>query len=321
VPVAAGTGMAISFPVRPTTWGVLATGRLRLVARDRFGLFSASTIRTIDQVLRVYPSESRLQGMARPARTVGTLGAHLSSSRGDGCEYADVRSWQPGDRLRMVNWRVSARRGAPWVTERHPERSAEIVVLLDDTAALGPADDSTLRRAVQAAMSLSEGHLGAQDRVGLLALGAPLRWVRPRSGARQLYAIVDTLLECRLARISGVSRRGSLMLGGLRPGTTIVALTVLAEPRVVEVLVDLRRHGHQVLVVEPAAPELSSVGEGQGSTPAEVLARRLWDHERAARRRRLREGGVTLLQWDGDVPLGALLERGAGAASPAGARR
>ena len=327
VPLRGGTAVAVSFPVVPSTWGVLAAGRYRIVARDRFGLFSCSTIQTIDQVLRVYPSESRLQGMAQPARTVGTLGAHLSSSRGDGCEYADVRAWRPGDRMRMVNWRVSARRGGPWVTERHPDRAAEVVVLLDDSAALGPAEDTTLRRAVQAAMALSEGHLSAQDRVGLLALGAPLRWVRPRSGARQLYAIVDTLLDCRLARVSGIARQGSLMLGGLRPGTTIVALTVLAEPRVVEVLVDLRRHGHHVIVVEPdhGAPggPSTSAGSavGQTSAPAtvtETLARRLWDVERSSRRARLREAGVATLRWDGVVPLGALLGRSS--PSPVGPR-
>ena len=314
VSVRAGQAVAVSFPVRPTTWGVLGAGRFRVVARDRFGLFSCSTIRTIDRILRVYPAESRVRGLAEPVRTVGVLGAHLSAGRGDGCEYADVRTWQPGDRLRMVNWRVSARRGQPWVTERHPEQAAEAVILLDDTAAIGPADDSTLRRAVQAAMSLAEGHVAVQDRVGLLALGAPLRWLRPRAGTRQLYAIVDALLDCRTARVSGMPRGGFPALGGLRPGTTIVALTVLADAVIVEALVDLARHGHQVIAVEPpeeagaggVPPE--EAGAGTGSV-TEILARRLWDAEREARRARLRAAGVRTLRWDGVMPLALLLGR------------
>lgn len=333
LPLRAGSTAAVSFPVRPTSWGVLEVGRFRIVARDRFGLFSSSAIRSVDHILRVYPREARLRGMAEPMRTVGTLGAHLAPSRGDGCEYADVRAWQPGDRLRNVNWRVSARRGSTWVTERHPERAADAVIVLDDTASLGPADDSTLRRAVQAAMSLAEGHLAAQDRVGLLALGSPLRWIRPRAGARQLYAIVDTLLDCRLARLSGVGRSGSVMLGGLRPGTTIVALTVLADQRVVEVLADLRRHGHHVVAVEPLpstspAPEATAVSPAgerapravPAATMAQVLAGRLWDHERAARRARLREAGVLTVGWDGVVPLGALLGRSPGGIGMAAGR-
>jgi len=334
VSVRAGQAVAVSFPVRPTTWGVLTAGRFRVVARDRFGLFSCSTIRTIDRILRVYPAESRVRGLAEPVRTVGVLGAHLSAGRGDGCEYADVRAWQPGDRLRMVNWRVSARRGRPWVTERHPEQAAEAVILLDDTAAIGPADDSTLRRAVQAAMSLAEGHVAVQDRVGLLALGAPLRWIRPRAGTRQLYAIVDALLDCRTARVSGMPRGGFPALGGLRPGTTIVALTVLADATIVESLVDLARHGHQVIAVEPpeaasrgavppeaasrgaVPPEAASRGavppeaaSGGGATVGEVLARRLWDAEREGRRDRLRAAGVRTVHWDGVMPLALLLGR------------
>lgn len=310
VRVEAGRARVVSFPVRPTAWGVLDPGRIRIIGRDRFGLFSVSAIRSIGGSLRVYPGDARLRSMAAPARTVGTLGIHLATERGDGCEYADVRAWRPGDRMRNVNWRVSARRGSTWVTERHPERAADAVIVLDDTAALGPAEDSTLRHAVQAAMALSEGHLAAQDRVGLVALGAPLRWVRPRAGNRQLYAIVDTLLECRLARLSGVGRHGSLLLGGLRPGTTVVALTVLADDRVVEVLAELRRHGHHVVAVL-VAPEPSTGTDGDGTgppaTPVQAWARRLWDLERAARRTQLRHAGVLTVAWDGVTPLGTLL--------------
>ncbi len=310
VSVQADHAVRVAFPIRPTAWGVLEAGRYRLIVRDRLGLFSCSTIGTVPGALRVYPSESRLRGMARPGRTIGVLGAHLSKDRGEGCEYADVRAWQSGDRLRMVNWRVSERRGTTWVTERHPERASDAVIVLDDTAAIGPEDDSTLRRAVQAAMALSEGHLAAQDRVGLLALGAPLRWVRPRAGTRQLYALVDVLLECRLARLSGVSRQEFPVLGGLRPGSTVVALSLLADVRVVGLLAELRRHGHQVAVLEPVGP-VAVEGGGSPVSVTDVAARRVWHLERDERREQLMGLGVPVLQWDGVTPLGALLGRGA----------
>lgn len=304
VTVPEGMARVIAFEVKPSQWGVLATGRLRVVVRDRFGLFALATIRSLDAVLRVYPAEARLRSLATPARTGSSLGAHLAAVRGDGCEYADVRPWQPGDRRRAINWRVSARRGATWVSDRHPERSADVVLLLDDTAALGPGDDTTLRRAVQAAMTLAENHLLAQDKVGLLAVGAPLRWLAPRSGTRQLYAIVDTLLDCRLARLSGLGRQPALVAGGLRPGTTVVGLTLLADDRIVEVLGELRRHGHHVVAVEPATPP-----PAPGDSRARLAAMRLWNAERAARRERLLEAGVVSLRWDEDVPLRVLLAR------------
>ncbi len=315
-----GTARVVAFPVRPEQWGVLGAGRVRVVARDRFGLFALATIRTIDAAVRVYPAEARLRSLAVPTRTGSTLGAHLARVRGDGTEYADLRPWQAGDRRRAVNWRVTARRGATWVSERHPERATDVIVVLDDTAALGPADDTTLRQAVQAAMALTESHVVAQDRVGLLALGAPLRWLRPGSGTRQLYAIVDTLLDCREARMTGLRRGGSAVAGGIRPGTTILALTPLADERVVELLGELRRHGHDVVAIEPV---VAAAGDPSGhaehaarSSPqaqARDLAGRLWERERELRRDRLRATGVVLVRWDGLVPLGALLRRIGGA--------
>lgn len=319
-----GMARVVAFEVRPEQWGVLAAGRLRIVARDRFGLFALASIRSIDAVLRVYPAEARLRSMATPARTGSSLGAHLARVRGDGCEYADVRPWRPGDRQRAVNWRVSTRRGAPWVSERHPERSADVVLLLDDTAALGPAEDTTLRRAVQAAMTLAESHLLAQDRVGLLAIGAPLRWFAPGSGARQLYVIVDTLLDCRIARVSGLGRSAVPVAGGLRPGTTVVALTVLADDRVVEVLGELRRHGHHVVAVEPVASAIAgpaAAGVDPRRARASSLAAGLWAEERDRRRTRLADAGVPSLRWDEHTPLRALLGRLGRPAAVGGSRR
>lgn len=307
VTVPAGGARIVRFPVEATAWGMAPVGRVRIVARDRFGLFATSTIRSSPDVVRVYPTETRLAGIAAPARTTRALGAHLAATRGDGCEYADVRTWQPGDRRRDINWRVSARRGATWVTERHPERAADVVLLLDDTGAIGPPDDSTLRRAIRAAMALAEGHLGVQDRVGLVAIGAPLRWMRPRAGTRQLYLLVDTLLDRRIARLSGVPASQPLTLPGVVAGTTVIALTSLAEARIVEVLADLARHGHHVIAVEPLPPAPDRAAGGGRPRSTDLLAARLWAQERAARRQRLRERGVTVLRWDGEVPLGRLL--------------
>jgi uncharacterized protein (DUF58 family) len=299
----AGVTRAVRFAVRPRVWGLVPPGRLRLVARDRFGLLSSSLTSTPPGAVRVYPAEGRLGGLVAPARTGATLGAHLSAARGDGCEYADVRPYRPGDRLGAVNWRVSARRGRPWVTERHPERASDVVLVLDDTGEVGVGDDTTLRRAVRAARALAESHLAVQDRVGLLALGSPLRWYRPRVGRAQLYALVDVLLDSQAARSPGPAGRDLLTVTGLAPGTTVVALTTLTDGRVVEQIADFRRAGHHVIVVESPAAELLVPPAGL----VEVTARRLWEAEHRAVRRRLVALGIPCVAWDGASPLEAVL--------------
>ena len=42
-----------------------------------------------------------------------------------------MREWAPGDRVKSINWRASARRGVLWVNEQHPERNTDVVLFLD----------------------------------------------------------------------------------------------------------------------------------------------------------------------------------------------
>jgi uncharacterized protein (DUF58 family) len=312
----AGTRV-IRFPVRVHGWGVCSPEQVRVVARDRFGLFARSWVISGHAPLRVYPGEGHLRALLAPQRTARTLGAHLAAERGEGCEFADVRPYRPGDRLRAVNWRVSARRGERWVNERHPERAADLVLLLDAGTDVGTGDDTTLRRSVRAAMALAESHVGAHDRLGLCSLGATLRWLPPRLGQHQLYRVVDSLLDSQAAAreglggtgvagaLAGLGRHASLPLRGLAPGTAVVALTPLVDRRVVDVLGDLRQRGFDVVVVEPAPEAVLS----PPADDAAWVARRLWHVERAAVRHELSAVGVPCVVWDDERPLGAALDQ------------
>jgi uncharacterized protein (DUF58 family) len=313
----AGTRV-VRFPVRAVRWGMCSPERLRVVARDRFGLFAQASVVSVHAPLRVHPAAASATGLLAPQRTARTLGTHLAADRGEGCELADVRPLRPGDRFRSLNWRVSARRGEPWVNERHPERSSDLVLLLDAGTEVGVGDDTTLRRAVRAAMALAEGHAAVHDRVGLCTLGGSLRWLPPRLGRHQLHRVVDALLDgqAAAARLGGTGvagalgslgggRGSALPLRGLTPGTAVVALSPLLDPRAVGVVADLSRRGFDVVVLELAADPLLP----QPETPAQRLARRLWLLEREAVRHQLSAVGVSCARWDEGQPLGAVVEQ------------
>src|SRR5215208_2353491 len=61
--------------------------------------------------LRVYPRPEQVAELLRPFRTQVFSGNHVSREKGEGIEFADLRPFVPGDRVRRVNWRASARRG------------------------------------------------------------------------------------------------------------------------------------------------------------------------------------------------------------------
>ena len=97
---------------------------LGLAAFDRLGLFVFEQELPAGHLLRVYPREERLREIVRPRDTQAYVGNLVARQKGEGIEFADLRLYQPGDRVRRVNWKATARRGALVVNEEHPERNA-----------------------------------------------------------------------------------------------------------------------------------------------------------------------------------------------------
>src|SRR5207245_1059176 len=125
-------------------------------------------------------------------------GNQISRARGEGIEFADLREWRPGDRVRRVNWRATALRGSLWVTEQHLERNTDVVLFFDTFAEVRELARTTRLRAVRAAATLAHGYLQRKDRVGLVAFGGFISWLAPQGGVRQLYEIVDRLLTTQI---------------------------------------------------------------------------------------------------------------------------
>ena len=91
--------------------------------------------------------------------------------KGEGIEYADIRDFVPGDRVRSINWRASARRQTLVVNERHPERNTDVVLFVDSFVDVRNGDRSVLEDAVRAAATLATRYLERRDRVGLVGFG------------------------------------------------------------------------------------------------------------------------------------------------------
>lgn len=77
--------------------------------------------------LRRYAQSVRYQPEGRVVRA----GTHLSKLRGRGMDFAEVRNYQPGDEVRHMEWRVTARTGKPHVKIYQEERERPVIVLAD----------------------------------------------------------------------------------------------------------------------------------------------------------------------------------------------
>jgi uncharacterized protein (DUF58 family) len=300
-----GVERHVSIAVSGRRWGSYRVGRVIVRVRDRFGFFAHETATEAELALRIFPRPETLRRAIRPAETQVYSGDEVSRRHGDGIEFADVRPYAPGDQVRRVNWRLSSRRPELHVNELHPERSTDVVILLDTfTDIEGEHDQSSLASAVRAANGLADHYLRRRDRVGLIAFGGSIRWLVPAMGLAQAYRIVDVLLDARAA-VSVVWKGVDLIPPrSLPPRALVVALSPLLDDRAIQGLFDLRGRGFDLAVIE-IAPEgyIAGPTDDIGAT-----ARRLWQMRRELLRDRFRRLGVPVVAWSSGESLAAVLE-------------
>ncbi len=292
-----GQTVVIDVGIEPNHWGPLWVGVVDIRVTDGRGLISYARAVDQRQLVRVLPRPEALRTLARPARPRQIVGVQPSRHPGEGLEFADVREYRPGDRMRSVNWRASARRPELYVNDRHPDHSADVVLMLDSFTGFWQRDE-TLVMAVRAAAALAEGYHGARDRIGLVGYGGTLRWILPGTGISQYYKIVDTLIDTEVA-VTETSRGADLLPPRSVPTQAlIVALSPLADERPLAFLLDLHARGYEVAAIQV----VELVGEGDGSAAAD-LARRLLALRQRTVQRHLERSGIPVATWSDGVPL------------------
>jgi uncharacterized protein (DUF58 family) len=294
----------VQLPLRCLRWGSHDVGDIRLRVHDALALFTWEERVEDMHRLRVYPKPEALRRLIAPLATQAAIGSEVARAKGEGLEFVDLRPFVPGDRVRSVNWRASARRGDLLVNERNPERNADVVVFLDTFVDARRLDASSLDRAVRATSTLVSHYLERRDRVGLVALGGTLRWLQPGGGLVQRYRLIDALLETEVVFTYAWKDANIIPARTLPPRALIVAVTPLLDPRGVAALLDLRARGRDLVVVEVSPFELVEPGAGDD----DQLAYRLWRLRREALVSRFTRLGVAVARWDGEESLAPRLE-------------
>jgi uncharacterized protein (DUF58 family) len=300
----AGEEQRLELQLRCEHWGVFRVGNILFRARDMLGLRSWEGEAGEAQPLRVFPREETLRSLVAPLETQVFAGNQVARARGEGIEFADLREWQPGDRLRRVNWRATALRRTLWVNEQNPERNTDVVLFLDTFAEVRADGRSTNDRAVRAAATLAHIYLQRKDRVGLVGFGGFLSWLVPTTGMRQLYAIVEALLTSEVVHSYALRGVDVLPPRTLPPKALVLAITPLLDNRTAAALLDLRARGYDLIVVEVSPLELVTPEPGSSLE----LAHRLWRLSRGALRWRYEQVGVPVVTWREDEPLAVPIE-------------
>jgi uncharacterized protein (DUF58 family) len=282
----------------PNRWGRLTLGPVRVELLSTGGLRSATADVPVEQQLLVLPQPMRMARASAPAVLPNRLGEHVTRSPGHGVEPSTIRAFAPGDPIRRVNWRVSSRRQQLHVTVAAAERAVELVLVVDGLSDVGTPPRTSLDTAVRAAAGMADRWLHERDRVGLVVVGAGLRWLTPTHGRSQLQRVSEAVLWASRPPGQVPPDLARVPRAALPPGAVVVFFTPLLEDRSLQAVDALRRRSPRVLVVDvlgDAAPEV----DRRDHTGA--VAARLWRLEREATIERLRRSGSPVLPVEGEL--------------------
>jgi uncharacterized protein (DUF58 family) len=152
---------------------------------------------SIQDLIGLRRQVERLRLTARePSRSV-LAGSHRSRFRGRGMDYQESRHYQPGDDIRNMDWRITARAGRPHVKVYEEERERPVIVLVD----LGPSMFFGTRGAFK---SVAAARLAALigwaavahgDRIGALLVDDSHRELQPAGGRRSVMRLIRDLVS------------------------------------------------------------------------------------------------------------------------------
>ena len=248
--------------------GVFAIGPAQIYSTDPLGLQTFAQRMPEVSELTVYPAilpigESWLRGAAAQ----GWRGTTSALTRGTGDDFYGVREYGPGDELRRVHWRTTARTGTLAVTEYTQATTLDVTLALDlsRVAYLGTGDDenSALECAVTLAATLTDDFLRHGHTIRLLAAG--MEGSVPARGPEEMPHVLETL--ARVAADSPVSLSEVLdadRMAGSRATTLVTITPDSQDPRLVECLDDWNARGGQSFGF---ALDAASFRTGQAALP------------------------------------------------------
>jgi uncharacterized protein (DUF58 family) len=192
-------------------------------------------------------------------------GLHHSLFKGHGVEFAEIREYVPGDDVRSIDWKVTARYNRPFIKEYKEERDQTFYFVVDisGSGTFGSVT-SKQKKMLEVTASLAFAALRNNDRIGLCLISDRVEKFLPaKRGKKHLVSILNTLIDHK-----PVSAKTDLSVAVRFLGTilarrsSVIILSDFVSPDFLRALKTLCRR-HEVIairVTDPREHELPAVG-------------------------------------------------------------
>jgi uncharacterized protein (DUF58 family) len=254
----AGETRTVSYGAQGRTRGAFELGPVTLGGRDPFGLLAWQRRIELPGRAVIYPTIHRMHLSYRHGIPTGTLAAKDMRYE-DVTQFRSVREYVPGDDLRRINWKVSAKNNKLFTTEFDATLSVPVVVVLNFSRDDYPRRqrESLLERGAELAASVPFFYGGLQQHMAFIATGVdnasgdhfPVR--AAGSGFEHAQSILE-LVATMSPRDGHANFSQVLLTSGLAvpTGARVVIVSPPLHPEQADVLISLRRRGTNVLLLQ-----------------------------------------------------------------------
>ena len=195
----------------------------------------------------------------------GVAGSYHSVFKGRGMEFSEVRPYQPGDDVRAIDWKRTARMGQPFVKQFVEERDLTVFFAVDVSGSLRVGSRAVAKRELAAEVSalLAFAALRNHDRVGAALLTDRLeRFLAPERRRNQVLRLVHEILARPARGATDLDRALGAALGSLHQRAVLFLVSDFVG-QVPENALKKAAARHDVVVLEISDPrdlEIPRVG-------------------------------------------------------------
>ena len=139
-------------------------------------------------------------------------GSYRSSFKGQGVQFSEHRVYQPGDDVRHIDWKVSARSREPLLKKYEEERELTVFLVVDVSASesFGSSGKLKSEMAAEIAGMLAYAAVHTGDKVGVLLFGGAVeKIIPPKKGKQHILRVIRDILTFR-SRVRGTDLKGAL---------------------------------------------------------------------------------------------------------------
>ncbi|MBC2745035.1 MAG: DUF58 domain-containing protein [Desulfosarcina sp.] len=131
----------------------------------------------------------------KTGRVVNTLmaGQYRSVFRGVGIEFEEVREYSPGDDVKSIDWKVSARMGKPFIKRYREEREQVVMLLVDMSGSgrFGTMESIKRETAAEIAAILAFNAIRNNDKAGAILFTDQVeRYIPPKKGSAHVWRLI-----------------------------------------------------------------------------------------------------------------------------------